>query len=515
MVGRRGKKRLYFIRYIQINLFHGWGGPFRPIYRRQQPGAGDEYELRRLRVEFGNRGEFLLQQSLAAGRCPGHYVFRIIGRRRRCRLQLRQRYDGIGQAVNGLASTLYNVAVGGTKFNEGSGNYWNTSNGSGYVSAISYIPEAAWNESGSFQAVPDCGLRAEAFRPYTPSPRGKRHPEFPQGTTVTFPMLRSVQPSTTHISSRRREACTAVGGTSAASPAFAGLMALVVQKTGQRQGNANVRFYQIGNAQYGSGGPAIFHEVSSGNNSVPGVNGYCCSTGYDAVTGLGSVDANALVNEMNLRSTPFTLAVTTSGSGSGTVTSSPSGINCGSACSASFNGRTVVTLAATPGGGSAFTGWSGACSGTQPTCQVNITGAMNVTAGFAAVSPPGSPTGVTATQGDHQVTVSFTAPASNGGSPVTSYTVTAYFASGTVVATATGPAGPITVTGLTDGITYYFTVTATNAAGTGAASAPSNNVTPNPPVAVPALGSWGFLATALLAACFLRFRKAWPHRCRG
>ena len=50
-------------------------------------------------------------------------------------------------------------------------------------------------------------------------------------------------------------------------------MALVTQKTGRRQGNADVLLYQIGNARYGSGGPAIFHEVSSGNNSVPGVNG--------------------------------------------------------------------------------------------------------------------------------------------------------------------------------------------------------------------------------------------------
>ena len=105
---------------------------------------------------------------------------------------------------------------------------------------------------------------------------------------------------------------------------------------------------------------------------------------------------------------------------------------------------------------------------------------MNVTAGFAAVSSPGPPTGVTATPGDHQATVSFTAPASNGGSPVTSYTVT----------------------GLTDGISYYFTVTATNAAGTGAASAPANNVTPNPPTAVPALDSWGLIATALWRLAF-------------
>jgi fibronectin type III domain protein len=81
---------------------------------------------------------------------------------------------------------------------------------------------------------------------------------------------------------------------------------------------------------------------------------------------------------------------------------------------------------------------------------------------------------VTATAGNASATVSFTAPASNGGSPITSYTVTASPGG----ATATGSASPITVTGLTNGTSYTFTVTATNAIGTGPPSAASNAVTP-------------------------------------
>ncbi len=80
-----------------------------------------------------------------------------------------------------------------------------------------------------------------------------------------------------------------------------------------------------------------------------------------------------------------TLTVAKSGAGSGTVKSNPSGIKCGSACSASFAAGTVVTLTAAPAGGSAFDGWSGGCSGTG-TCQVTITDNIAVTASFSV--PP-------------------------------------------------------------------------------------------------------------------------------
>lgn len=90
---------------------------------------------------------------------------------------------------------------------------------------------------------------------------------------------------------------------------------------------------------------------------------------------------------------------------------------------------------------------------------------------------PGAPTIGTATAGDGQATVSFTAPASSGGADITSYTVT----SDPGGITATGVGSPITVTGLTNGTSYTFTVTATNDIGTGAASAASNSVTPQAP----------------------------------
>jgi hypothetical protein len=77
-----------------------------------------------------------------------------------------------------------------------------------------------------------------------------------------------------------------------------------------------------------------------------------------------------------------TLTLTKDGTGAGTVTSSPAGINCGSTCSSSFAQGTLVTLTATPSGGSTFTGWSGSgCSGTGA-CQVTMDEAKAVTATF-------------------------------------------------------------------------------------------------------------------------------------
>jgi Fibronectin type III domain/Calx-beta domain len=94
---------------------------------------------------------------------------------------------------------------------------------------------------------------------------------------------------------------------------------------------------------------------------------------------------------------------------------------------------------------------------------------------------PGAPTGVTAVAGNHQAVVSFAAPASDGGNPVNAYTVTASPGG----AKASSVSSPITVTGLTNGTTYTFKVTATNAAGTGPASSASKGVIPGTPPGAP------------------------------
>jgi YVTN family beta-propeller protein len=95
-------------------------------------------------------------------------------------------------------------------------------------------------------------------------------------------------------------------------------------------------------------------------------------------------DSNSVsVFKENVGAPGFVLSVTKTGSGTGTLTSAPSGIDCGSACSQSFASGTVVALTAVPSANSIFGGWSGACPGTDPNaCNVALDFDQTVAATF-------------------------------------------------------------------------------------------------------------------------------------
>src|SRR5438874_8290810 len=95
--------------------------------------------------------------------------------------------------------------------------------------------------------------------------------------------------------------------------------------------------------------------------------------------------ATTVTANFTLRS--FALTVTRAGTGTGAVTSNAAGITCGATCSAPFDYNTAVTLTAAPATGSTFTGWSGACVGTE-SCTVTMTAATTVTATFTLQSFP-------------------------------------------------------------------------------------------------------------------------------
>ncbi|WP_291142254.1 hypothetical protein [Hydrogenophaga sp.] len=134
----------------------------------------------------------------------------------------------------------------------------------------------------------------------------------------------------------------------------------------------------------------------------------------------------------------WNLTVTTSGTG--TVTSLPSGINCGAACTASFDANARVSLGAQPAQGHSFSGWGGACSGATTTCTVTMSQAQSVAAAFVPVN------GAT----NHSLQVSV-----NGGGRVTSQpagincgaTCAAQYASGTAVSLTAAPDAGQTFTG--------------------------------------------------------------------
>lgn len=105
--------------------------------------------------------------------------------------------------------------------------------------------------------------------------------------------------------------------------------------------------------------------------------GGCSGTVMCAVTG------NATVTAVFNAAASTAVTVTKSGTGGGTVTSSPSGINCGTACSANFPSGSTVRLTAVPSGNATFTGWSGDCSGTGA-CSLVLNGDRTVNAEFTA-----------------------------------------------------------------------------------------------------------------------------------
>src|SRR5277367_1380359 len=217
-----------------------------------------------------------------------------------------------GFAVNGIASTPYNVAVGGTQFDDTDNPdaYWSTTTDpTTGLSVLGYIPEIVWNESSNdpnnvslwsggggvstLYAKPD-------WQTATGVPNdGKRDvPDISLTAALHDGYLLCLYGSCTGGGDYFYTA----GGTSLSSPAAAGIMALVNQKMGgQPQGVANYVFYRLASV------PGVYHDTVKGNNKVPDPDGqytvgYNAGKGYDLATGLGSMDVTALVNNWNAAS---------------------------------------------------------------------------------------------------------------------------------------------------------------------------------------------------------------------
>ncbi len=231
-----------------------------------------------------------------------------------------------GVWVNVPASFPEVTGVGGTEFSEGNGSYWSTTN-----SALSYIPETAWNDSWGTGGLAATGGGASSF--FT-KPSWQTGPGVPAYDARWVPDV-AYSASWDHdpILIFETGAYVNTGGTSAATPFFAGILALLNQHVvnsgiAQRPGlgNINPRLYQMAQTTTG-----VFHDIVTGSNIVPcktGTTGctsdpygYSATPGYDPVTGLGSLNvANFVDNWAGKPSTP-TVANTTT-----TVAANPSAI---------------------------------------------------------------------------------------------------------------------------------------------------------------------------------------------
>jgi hypothetical protein len=136
-------------------------------------------------------------------------------------------------------------------------------------------------------------------------------------------------------------------------------------------------------AKYTSGTMVTLTATAASGSTFTGWSGACTGTGSCAVTMSAAKSVTATFNAVT-----FQLSVTLAGTGSGTVSSTPAGINCPGTCSTNFNSGTSVMLNPTAASGSSFAGWSGACTGTG-SCSVTMSAAKSVTATFTLLG--GSP----------------------------------------------------------------------------------------------------------------------------
>lgn len=141
--------------------------------------------------------------------------------------------------------------------------------------------------------------------------------------------------------------------------------------------------------QYPQGTVVQLAATSAAGSSFAGWSGGGCSgTGSCVVTMSAAQSVTATFD--TIPAVTHLLTVSKSGTGSGSISSSPAGISCGSTCSNTFAAGAQVTLTATAGSASTFAGWSGGgCSGTG-TCTVTLSGNTTVTADFTTTPPPGT-----------------------------------------------------------------------------------------------------------------------------
>lgn len=325
-----------------------------------------------------------------------------------------------GKAV-GMPSSIPEVtSVGGTAFDSSGGDYWKSSNAADGGSALSYIPEKAWNDTLVEGTLSSSGGGASIFF---------AKPWWQTGSGVPNDNARDVPDVALNASWRNGGYVTytaggsfAYGGTSASAPVFAGMVSILNQyliwKGTQSQaglGNINPTLYRMAQTT-----PTAFHDITSGDNIVPcmqgtadcadGSFGFFAGSGWDAVTGLGSMDANTLVRNWaagaptttSLTATPSSLAFNTgtvqltaavsasAGAPEGVVTFLVDDTSLGTATLSSGSATLTVPAIQLPVGTDTITtvyGGAGGLNGSAGTTTVTVTAPASSAAIVPSIFP--------------------------------------------------------------------------------------------------------------------------------
>jgi subtilase family serine protease len=316
-------------------------------------------------------------------------------------------------SINSICASSFATCAGGTEFADTANPslYWSSSNSSSRVSALGYIPEGAWNEPGSSgnYVVAAGGGGASLYIPKpswqtgvgVPADGARDVPDISYPSAEHDPYYGCYAGNGGNCASNQFEYFY---GTSNAAPAMADVAALLNQRSGSRQGNLNPILYRLAAKTANN----VFHDTtlaSSGvsgctasipsmcNNSTPsptaltgGLAGYLLTTGYDLVTGWGSIDVNNLLNAV---SPGFSIAATPS------ALSLSAGAATGNSATLTYTSLGGFSGVITQGCTVTYTG-SGTpihlptCSFTAATVTLPANGAVTGTITIATTAPGGA-----------------------------------------------------------------------------------------------------------------------------
>ncbi len=353
-----------------------------------------------------------------------------------------------GLAVSYPASVPEVTGVGGTQFNEGGGNFWAQSNSANEGSALSYIPEIGWNESGSGGLASSGGGLSVLFT----------NPPWQVGAGVPATKARAV-PDIALSAAAHDGYLTFSGntfyintGTSAAAPSFAGILAILNQYVGGGQGNINPNLYRLAQTSAGA-----FHDITTGNNIVPcgagtpncasGSFGYSAGPGYDLVTGLGSIDAYNLVTHWSNQTLNTTTAVS------------------GVPANISLSGATVLTATVKAAGSSAVPTGAVSFNASNGSSAISLGSAPAVNSGGAATAALNVTGGQFKTAGTYTITAVYGGDSKFNGSSGTATVAVSTPSANSAVIPSISPNPLYQQPADSDGYSWFYTVTLKEAAG--------------------------------------------------